>query len=424
MTSSTVAAAPARHRPDALTVGVEEEFLLVDRRSGAAAPAVAAVLAEIPPELRGQVQREFQTSQIEIGSPPGLDLRALRRTLGTLRAGVADAAERAGVRLIAVGTAPVAGPQPDVVDDPRFHRIVERYGMLLPGPGTNGLHVHVAVPDQQVGVQVLNHLRPWLPVLQATTANSPFFHGVDTGYASWRSVMWQRWPAVAPAPRLRSYEHYRSLVDDLTTAGLILDEGMLHWYARLSAHYPTVEVRIGDVCPSLDDTILLAALVRGLVGTALTAVEQDRPPVDVEHHVLVAAHWRAAHDGLEGQAVDLTTGAPALRPGWHLLRRLVDTVRPELDRHGDVALVNSLLGRLRARGTGAARQRAVHAGSGDLGAVVDYLAAQTRSRSIIPAPPHVTDPPAGPTAGPAADPPAGPTAGPLTWSDRTRLEKM
>ncbi|MFY1633830.1 carboxylate-amine ligase [Solwaraspora sp. WMMB335] len=389
MISSTVAPAAALHRPGELTVGVEEEFLLVDPVSGAAVPAVAEVLEQIPPELRGQVQREFQTSQIEIGSPPGLDLRALRRTLGTLRTAVSDAAARVGARLIAVGTAPVAGPQPDVVDDPRFHRIVERYGMLVPGPGNNGLHVHVGVPDPETGVQVLNHLRPWLPVLQAATANSPFFQGADTGYASWRSMMWERWPAVAPAPRLRSHAHYLQLVDDLLTTGIILDEGMLYWYARLSAHYPTVEVRLGDVCPSLDDTILLAALTRALVGAALDAVEQDRPVPKVEHHVLVAAHWRAAHDGLEGVGVDLTGPSPAVRPGWHLLRRLVETVRPHLDRHGDVALVNSLLGRLRSRGTGAARQRAVHAASGDLRDVVEFLAEQTRSRSVLPAPPHM-----------------------------------
>ncbi|WP_326555284.1 carboxylate-amine ligase [Micromonospora sp. NBC_01813] len=389
MTSSTVAESPARHQPDELTVGVEEEFLLVDPRTGSAKPAVTAVLAEIPAELRGQVQLEFQTSQIEIGSPPGLDLRALRRTLGTLRGAVADAAQRADARLLAVGTAPIDGPQPDVVDNPRFHRILERYGMLVPGPGNNGLHIHVGVPDPQIGVQVLNQLRPWLPILQATTANSPFFRGVDTGYASWRSMMWERWPAVAPTPWLRSHEHYLSLIDEMLTTGIILDEGMLYWYARLSANYPTIEVRIGDVCPSLDDTILLAALVRGLVGTALAAVAQGRPAPAVEHHVLLGAHWRAAHDGLEGQAVDLT-GTPTLRPGWHLLRRLVELIRPELERHGDVALVDSLLSRLRSHGTGANRQRAVYASSGDLLDVVDFLAEQTRSASIIPAPPHVT----------------------------------
>ncbi|MEV1285625.1 glutamate--cysteine ligase [Micromonospora sp. NPDC049679] len=359
-----------------LTVGVEEEFLLVDPATGAAVPAVDAVFAEVPAELRGQVQQEFQTSQIEIGSPPGVELAAVRHSLGLLRTGLSDAAERAGARLLAVGTGPIAGAEPPVVDRPRFHRMIERYRLLVDGPGNNGMHVHVGIPDPETGVQVLNHLRPWLPVLHAATANSPFYEGVDTGYASWRSVMWERWPAVAPTPWLESHAHYERLVEELISSGMLLDQGMLYWYARLSANYPTVEVRIGDVCPSLDDTILIAALIRGLVGTALADIDAGRPAPPVDHHMLVAAHWRAAHDGLEGLAVDVLRGGT--HPAWHLMRRLVDRISPELARHGDLSLVTTLLGQLRSRGTGAARQRAVHARTGDLLDVVDYLAAQTR----------------------------------------------
>ncbi|MFC4110725.1 carboxylate-amine ligase [Micromonospora zhanjiangensis] len=362
--------------PELLTVGVEEEFLLVDPETGAAVPAVEAVLEQVPPELAGQVQTEFQTSQIEIGSPPGLELAALRHSLGLLRAGLATAAADAGVRLLAVGTGPVAGPVPPVMDKPRFHRMIERYRLLVPSPGTNGMHVHVAVHDREVAVQVLNHLRPWLPILHAATANSPFYEGVDTGYASWRSVLWERWPATAPTPPLRSYAHYQQLLEDLITSGSILDEGMLYWYARLSASYPTVEIRIGDVCPSLDDTILIAALLRALVGTVLADIEAGRPAPEVDHHLLAAAHWRAAHDGLEGLAVDLPSATP--RPAWHLMRQLFERVRPELERHGDLAEVTSLLGRLRGHGTGAARQRATYARTGEMIDVIEDLARQTR----------------------------------------------
>ena len=185
-----------------------------------------------------------------------------------LRTGLAAAAERAGARLVAVGAGPGAGPHTRVVDKPRYHRMHERFGDLSPGPGLNGMHVHVAVPDPETGVQVLNHLRPWLPILQAATANSPFFDGRDTGYASWRSVIWERWPTVGPTPYLESYEQYETLLADLVASGAMLDEGMLYWYARLSANYPTVEIRMGDVCPTLDDTMLLAALARALVATS------------------------------------------------------------------------------------------------------------------------------------------------------------
>lgn len=361
---------------DLLTVGVEEEFLLVDPATGVAAPAVDAVMARIPAELRGQVQYEFQASQIEIGSPPGLDLSAVRHSLGLLRSGLAVAADEAGVRLVAIGTGPVEGPTSPVVDNDRFHEIVARYGLLVPGPGNNGMHVHVGVPDPETGVQVLNHLRPWLPVLHAATANSPFYAGRDTGYASFRSVLWERWPPVAPTPLLTSYAHYERLIDRLIATGMLLDQGMLYWYARLSAKYPTVEIRVGDVVPTLDDVLFVAALTRGLVSAALADIAAGRPAPDVDHHLLVAAHWRAAHDGLEGRAVDLVGGGT--RPAWTALDDLVARLRPHLARHGDLTEIDDLLARLRERGTGAARQRAAFARAGTLTAVIDAIAEQTR----------------------------------------------
>ena len=138
MTSGVAAGAmaPERTGPDRLTVGVEEEFLLVDPHTGAAVPAIDLVMAQVPAELRGQVEREFQTSQIEIGSPPGLELSSIRHSLGVLRGALADAAERAGVRLLAIGTGPVAGPVPPVVDKPRFDRMIDGSGCWCPAPAT------------------------------------------------------------------------------------------------------------------------------------------------------------------------------------------------------------------------------------------------------------------------------------------------
>jgi carboxylate-amine ligase len=240
--------------------------------------------------------------------------------------------------------------------------------------------VHVSIPDAETGVQLLNHLRPWLPIFQAATANSPLFGGRDTGYASWRSMMWERWPTVGPTPYLESVDEYETLVADLESTGAMLDEGMLYWYARLSAHYPTVEIRMGDVMPTLDDSMLLAALARALVATLLHDVRDGVPAPAVPHPLLMAAHWRAAHDGLEGVAVDLATREP--RPAWRLMRQLFDYVRPELERHGDLEIGAVLMGRLRSHGTGSARQRAILARDGNTVAdVVDWLALATRGAS-------------------------------------------
>ncbi|GIF09910.1 carboxylate-amine ligase [Actinoplanes siamensis] len=367
-------------RRDLLTLGIEEEYLLVDTVEPHGVETADAVLAEAPEELKGSVQHEYLRSQIEVASPPQLELSGLQRAMTTLRSGLADAAERAGSRLLAVGCGPAAGPDARLVDKPRYHEMRKRFGDLSPGQGLCGTHVHVSIPDEETGIRVLNHLRPWLPVLQAATANSPLFDGQDTGYASWRSMLWERWPTVGPTPYLLSYDHYSTLIEDLETSGAMLDEGMLYWYARLSARYPTVEIRMGDVTPTLDDAMLLAALTRGLVATLLNEVRDGVEAPDVPYPLLMAAHWRAAKDGLEGLGLDIASRRP--RPAWDLLRQLVDYVRPELDRHGDAELVTVLFERLRARGTGAARQRALLERGIPVTGVVDWLARTTRGENL------------------------------------------
>ena len=365
-----------------LTLGIEEEYLLFDAVDPRAAEAVEEVIDRVPADHRESVQHEFLRTQIEVASPPQLELGDLFAAMRQLRRSVATAAEQSGVRLVAVGTGPAEGTPARRVDAPRYHRMIERYGDLTPGHGLCGTHVHVSIPDPETGTVLLNHLRPWLPIFQAATANSPLVGGVDTGYASWRSMLWDRWPTVGPTPPLRSHDHYRELVAGLESSGAILDEGMLYWYARLSASYPTVEIRMGDVMPTLDDAMLLAALARALVATLLRDVRAGRPAPEVSPALLTAAHWRAAHDGLEGLSVDPVTGATG--PAWRRFRQLFDLVRPELDRHGDLAMATVLLGRLRAHGTGAARQRAILARNGSVADVVDWLARATRGNAVRP----------------------------------------
>jgi glutamate---cysteine ligase / carboxylate-amine ligase len=361
---------------DLLTLGVEEEYLLVDAVEPRAVERVEEVFAELPPDLTDVVQHELVRTQIEVASPPQLNLPEMAAALRRLRREVSDAAVRADARLIASGVGPAAGPNARVVDNPRYHRMRERFGDLSPGQGMCGTHVHVSIPDGETGVQILNHLRPWLPIFHAATANSPIVGGHDTGYASWRSMLWERWPTVGPAPYLESFEQYETLVSDLEASGAMLDEGMLYWYARLSARYPTVEIRMGDVTPSVDDVLLLAALARALVATLLNDVRDGIPAPNVPHPLLMAAHWRAAHDGLEGVNIDMATREP--RPAWRLLRQLFDYVRPQLLHHGDLDQATVLMERLRERGTGAARQRAILSQRGSVADVVDWLAHTTR----------------------------------------------
>ena len=237
---------------DLLTLGVEEEYLLVDAVEPRAVEAVEEVFDQVPRRApRTRCSTSYMRSQIEVASPPQLELRELRAGDARLRTGLADAAER-GRRPAGRGRrrARPPGRTPGSSTSRATTGCGNASATSPPASGMSGMHVHVSIPDPETGVQVLNHLRPWLPIFQAATANSPLFAGHDTGYASWRSMLWERWPTVGPTPYLESHEQYETLVADLVASGAMLDEGMLYWYARLSANYPTVEIRMGDVCPT------------------------------------------------------------------------------------------------------------------------------------------------------------------------------
>jgi carboxylate-amine ligase len=235
-----------------------------------------------------------------------------------------------------------------------------------------GCHVHVGVPDRELAIRVCDHLRMWLPVVQALTVNSPLFEGVDTGHASWRSIQLERWPSLGPSPLLSSGEQYDRTVRTLVASGVMLDESMVLWYARPSATWPTVEVRVGDVCLTVDDTVLVAALVRALVSTAVADIAAGVPAPDVPDHLLRAAHWNAAHAGVGGTLLDPVRGVA--RPAWDLVEELLVAVTPALERHGDAGEVHTGLARVRREGTGADRQRRILERTGDVRAVLTELA--------------------------------------------------
>ncbi|MFC4056824.1 glutamate--cysteine ligase [Planomonospora corallina] len=363
--------------PRELTVGVEEEFLVVDPETGRTAPVADAVRRRITVPVTARVQPELMRFQIETNSLVHTDLEELRRDLTELRTAAATAAEGAGARLAASGTALLDSPgPPQLSPSPRYQRMYRQYGGILRGQGVCGCHVHIGIPDRHEAVQVSNHLRPWLPVLQALMSNSPIAGGVDTGHASWRVVRWTRWPSAGPPPFFSSPEHYDALVDALYATGAIMDRAMVYWYVRPSHHLPTLEFRGADACATLDEAVALAALVRALCAVSLADVRQGRPAPAVDQTLLNVAYWRAAHDGLEGNGFDLLSGRR--RPAWKLVGGLLQRARPALEESGDLPFVTEVLNRLRATGSGAARQRAAYRRRHDLHDVVRLLVEQTR----------------------------------------------
>ncbi|WP_309029780.1 carboxylate-amine ligase [Streptomyces alfalfae] len=300
----------------------------------------------------------------------------LAAELERLRAGAANAAAQYDCLLVPSGTAVLGDPgPPPILDRPRYHAIQERFGPLTWNQCVNSCHVHVGVDNLEDAVQVSNHLRLWAPVMIALTANSPFCEGTDTEYASWRSVLWDRWPSAGPPPFLHSAAHYEQVVASLVGTGAALDAAMIYWQARPSRHVPTVEVRVADVMPDMADTLAFALLVRALVTVALDAVHDGQALPDVNDAVLRGACWQAARWGLSGQLLD--TSAPDLhpRPARQVVDRLWEHVAGRLEQYADLAPVQAWLDRSERLGTGAERQRRiVRANRGRLAAVVDALA--------------------------------------------------
>ncbi|MBF6168684.1 glutamate--cysteine ligase [Streptomyces gardneri] len=333
------------------TVGVEEEFVLVDPVTGRpslTSTAVAAAASGI------EVQLELSKCQLETSTPVCTTIPALRDELGRARLLAAQAAARAEARLLALGVPLWLPPTRSLTETPRYRRMAEWFGELTEQV-ICGCHVHVCVPDREVAVQVSNHLRPWLPTLLALTANSPITGGSDTGYASWRHLQWSRWPSAGPPPYFRSAGHYDDAVEMLRESGSILDTAMVYWDVRLSAHLPTIEIRISDVPATVAETVLLATLVRALVVTAVAAVDSGRLADPIDQGQLRSACWRAARDGLAGSGFDIATRR--LVPAVRLLNRLLSYTRPCLEESGDYAHTRDAIAAVLAGGNGAMRQR-------------------------------------------------------------------
>ena len=357
-----------------ITLGVEEEFVLLDPFSGAAVPVGRDLVRMLDGEPG--VQQELMRFQVETGTRVCTGLDGAGNELVRLRRLVADAAARLGCRLVASGTAPFRTPGLAVTDQPRYQELAQHYGpLMIEAGGTCGCHVHVGVPSRDLGVQVLARLRPWLASLLAITVNSPIAGGHDTAWASWRYPLWSRWPTAAPPSVWPDAAAYDATIRGLIDQGAALDEQGVYLFARLSSRYPTVEVRVADVCLDVGTAVLLAGLARALVATALAEARRGTPVATAPW--AGAALAAAARHGLAGTGLDPFTGQTV--DARSLRSRLLDHVHAALSDRGDTETITRLLHRLDDQGTGAERQRALFAGAASAPAFVEALARATLS---------------------------------------------
>ncbi|MGK3943950.1 glutamate--cysteine ligase [Streptomyces caeruleatus] len=356
-----------------MRIGVEEEFHILEVESGLLVPRADAVLRRLPPRT---FTTELHQSTVESNSGVHTTLSGLYADLARTRRLLDAAASSLGLAVVAAGTAPLApAASGHPTADPRYRHMVEEYRQVADEQLICGAQVHVDIPDRDTAVAVMCAVSPWLPALLALSASSPLWQGADTGYASWRTLLWQRWPTAGPVGCFTDAADYDAAVGDLVRAGVISDPGMIYYDVRPSAHLQTLELRICDASPRVETVVLVAGLFRALVTEALERRAAGKALCDGRHDWLRGASWRAARSGLEGVLVDPRTHREA--PAADVVCTLLARLRPALEAHGDWQTVRDLTAAALAEGSAAERIRR-KAREEDLLACADLLIAETR----------------------------------------------
>jgi carboxylate-amine ligase len=357
----------------AFSLGVEEEFQLLNADSLDLTSRFDEVL-----EAAGghpQIKPELLQSTAEVATDPAPTVADAVEQARGLRRRVRDAAAEGGIRVASAGTHPFARYEhQDVTEQTRYQELIEAMRWVAERELIFGLHVHVGMETAQQAIAVANALRTWLPELLALSANSPFWHGRDTGLASTRSKIFDTFPRSGLPPTFSSFEEFELLVERGVRTGSFEDYTYIWWDLRPHPKLGTIEVRVCDGQTRVESVAAIVALVQSLAATLADEYEREGR-LETQPVTLVAENkWRAARYGLDTDLVDLD--ADTERPAPDALRALVERAEPAARRLGcseELAGVERVL----VRGTGAAEQRRVHEESGSLLGVARWLADQT-----------------------------------------------
>ncbi|MBW4576029.1 MAG: carboxylate-amine ligase [Aphanothece sp. CMT-3BRIN-NPC111] len=358
------------------TIGVEEEYQIINPVTRELTSRVEYVLPKAQKVLGEEVQPEAQRSQIEIGTPICRTLAEVRSELVRLRREVIAAAQKDGNQIAAAGTHPFSHwDEQQIAPKERYQALMRDYQQLTRELVIFGCHVHMGISDRELAIQVMNRARVWLAPLLALAASSPFWLSTDTGYASYRTEIWSRWPISGPPLMFESLAEYEALVQALVATRSVEEATKIYWDVRLSERFPTIEFRITDVCQTVDEAVMIAGLVRALARTCYEQAMRDRSFPAVRHELIRAANWRAARYGLDEDLIDI--GAMKTVPARELIEAFLTFVRPALEEYGEWEEVSSIVRETMQHGTGATRQRQAYKRTGRLEDVVDLIVQET-----------------------------------------------
>jgi len=316
------------------TLGVEEEYYLVDRDTGDLVPTVPeGLVAECEKRLPRQVTPEFLQTQIEIGTRVCVNIAEVREELCRLRGEIADVTKSYGLGMIAASTHPFGtwhGQHHTRKE--RYDAIQDQYGAPARRLLICGMHVHVGIADDEVRVDLMNQFSYFLPHLLALTTSSPFWEGEDTGLKSYRLTVWDGLPRTGLPPQLSSWHEYERLVEQLVAAGSIEDGSKLWWDVRPSARFPTLESRIFDVCTRIEDAVTIAALTQCLYRMLWRLRRQNQRFRVYPTALIDENRWRAMRYGLDQGLIDF--GENQVKPMDVLVDEMIAMVEPDAEALG------------------------------------------------------------------------------------------
>ncbi|CAN5571611.1 glutamate--cysteine ligase [soil metagenome] len=361
---------------DEFTIGVEEEYQILDPVTRQLRPRAESILSRSHGHGEAEIQAEMHLSQIEIATPVCRSLQNVRAELVRLRREVIASAAADGHVIASAGTHPFSRwDEQQITPRERYLALEHDYQQVARETVCFSYHVHVGIRDRDLAIQTMNRTRPWIATILALGANSPFWLDRDTGYASFRTEVARRWPTAGVHEVFKSRADYDRLLEGLVATGSIEDASNIYWDVRPSAHAETIEFRVTDVCLSVDEAVMVAGLCRAVARTCHDQALRDEPVDHPRSELLISAKWRAARHGLASSLVDIARGCAS--PAAVVVRGLLSFARPALEEAGEWDEVSSLVERTIARGTGADRQRRAFERRGRLEDVVDMVVRET-----------------------------------------------
>jgi carboxylate-amine ligase len=364
------------------TVGIEEEFQVIDPETRNLRSSVTQILESGAPSLRDQLKQEMFQAMIEVGTVICKNVTEAREEVIRLRRAVAELADELGARIVASGAHPFAKWQElDITDDERYRMLTEHLQDIARSIAVYGLHVHVGVDDRDQAIELMNEARYFLPHILALSVNSPFWEGRDTGIKSYRSVIWGRMPRSGIPDQFASWDDYRRFVDTLLRTGSIDEPKKIWWDIRPHPKFSTLEFRVCDMPTRVEETVAFAALFQAVIAKLARLRSRNLGFRMYQRSLIAENRWRAMRYGIDGNLIDF--GKEAEVPMRELTQELLEFVDDVVDDLGSREALKGVQTILR-EGTGADRQMAVYREKGDVKAVVDYLAEETL-REVAPA---------------------------------------